>query len=354
MTGSYDHTAKIWSAKGATETLPLGEQKKIIPGSAFSPRGDRIVTVSLDGTAMVRHAETGEPLLALNHGDVVWCVAYSPDPEGARIVTGTQNGSIVVWNAVTGGELLRIDRGHAREIHTIQFSKDGKRILSAGKDGTSRLWDALDGREIRRFELNQPFVFAAFSPDSRRIVMVCSDNIRTTREKADAVVRDAETGQTILSLNGHGNGFSAVAYSPDGRFIVTGSIDWTASVWDASTGKEKLSLKGHHDQVISLAVSPDSRRIFTGGFDLTTRVWDATHGEEMLTLKGGLIEPPGLSSDGRRFVTGPGPPATVWSAASTDQIERWQTEERLAAKRLAAQRRESAAPIESNDALNDF
>ncbi|MHC1766462.1 MAG: protein kinase [Verrucomicrobiia bacterium] len=350
VTGSYDHTAKIWSGAAATETLSLGHEQKMIPGSAFSPGGERIVTVSSDGTAIVWKAATGERLRILEHDDSVWSVGFSPDPEGARIVTGTQNGSIVVWDAFTNRPpLLKIDQGHTGEIHTVQFSRDGKRILTGARDGTARLWNAFDGREIRKFELNYPYVWAAFSlPDSRRVVAVCSDNNRNTPEKADAMVWDAETGQKLLSLDGHTNGFSAVAYSPDGRFIVTGSIDWTATVWDASTGKKRSILRGHIGQVISLAISPDSKRIFTGGFDHTTRVWDAAHGEELLALKGGLIEAPGLSLDGRRLVTGPGPPATVWSAASPAQVERWRGEEKAAATRIEAERRERD-PMESRN-----
>jgi WD40 repeat protein len=124
---------------------------------------------------------------------------------------------------------------------------------------------------------------------------------------------------------------------------VTGSVDWTATVWDAVTGERRKTLRGHTGQVITLTISPDSRRIFTGAFDNTTRVWDALHGEELLTLKGGVVSPPGISPDGQRLVTGPEPPATIWQAASPEEVERWRREEQAAAVRIAAERRERAA-----------
>jgi len=77
-----------------------------------------------------------------------------------------------------------------------------------------------------------------------------------------------------------------VAFSPDGRRIVTGSWDDTAKVWDAASGKVLLTLKGHIDWVRSVAFSPDGRRIATGSDDRTAKVWDAASGSEMLTLKG--------------------------------------------------------------------
>ncbi|MBI2929545.1 MAG: serine/threonine protein kinase, partial [Verrucomicrobia bacterium] len=349
VTGSYDHTAKIWSGAGTTESLSLDRHTKVVSGAAFSPDGGQIVTASWDGTAIVWAAATGERLFRLDHGtNAVWRVAFSP--EGTRILSGAKDGTFRIWDAFSGQELLKV-QGHTREIYTAEFSQDGRRMLTAAADSTAKLWDASTGRELHRFDHNQLSVMAAFSPDGRRIATVCNDNNRNTLEDATAAVWDAETGRKLFPLEGHLNGFSCVAFSPDGRFIVTGSIDWTATAWDASSGKERFPLKGHHAQVIHVAVSPDSRRIFTGGFDNTTRVWDAASGEELLTLKGGLILAPGISADGRRIVAGPHPPVTVWESATPQQVANWHEEERRAKERVGAERREREAIEERNRAL---
>ena len=80
----------------------------------------------------------------------------------------------------------------------------------------------------------------------------------------------------------------SVAFSPDGRRIVSGSDDKTIRVWDAETGEEMVEpLKGHSDWVRSVAFSPDGRRIVSGSDDKTIRVWDAETGEEVVgPLKG--------------------------------------------------------------------
>ena len=77
-----------------------------------------------------------------------------------------------------------------------------------------------------------------------------------------------------------------MAFSPDGRRIVSGSYDETVKVWDAATGQEILTLKGHTGCVLSVAFSPDGRRIVSGSDDKTVKVWDAATGQEILTLKG--------------------------------------------------------------------
>jgi WD40 repeat protein len=64
-----------------------------------------------------------------------------------------------------------------------------------------------------------------------------------------------------------------VAYSPDGKRIVTGSDDKTAKVWDADTGRELHTLTGHTGSVLRVAYSPDGKRIVTGSWDKTAKVW---------------------------------------------------------------------------------
>ena len=114
----------------------------------------------------------------------------------------------------------------------------------------------------------------AFSPDGRRIVSGSED--QTLK------VWDAETGQETLTLKGHTGSVYSVAFSPDGRRIVSGSQDGTLKVWDAETGQETLTLKGHTGAgVTSVAFSPDGRRIVSGSNDMTLKVWDAATGQKI-------------------------------------------------------------------------
>ena len=141
------------------------------------------------------------------------------------------------------------------------------RIAEWGLDEDGRLvmWDAATGKRIAEAGHESEVRSVAFSPDGKRIITGSND--RTSK------VWDAETGKDTLTLKGHTSTVYSVAFSPDGKKILTGSYDKTAKVWDAETGKETLTLKGHTDGVTSVAFSPDGKRIITKYGDKTTKVW---------------------------------------------------------------------------------
>jgi WD40 repeat protein len=77
----------------------------------------------------------------------------------------------------------------------------------------------------------------------------------------------------VQKLTGHHDWVTSVAVTPDGRYIVSGSLDETVRVWERATGKEVQKLTGHQDGVWSVAVTPDGRYIVSGSLDQTVRVW---------------------------------------------------------------------------------
>ena len=83
----------------------------------------------------------------------------------------------------------------------------------------------------------------------------------------------AETGKELVSLRGHEDFIESGVFSPDGKRVVTTSLDKTARIWEAETGKELTTLKGHSRPVVSAAFSRDGKRVVTTSEDKTARIW---------------------------------------------------------------------------------
>src|SRR5262249_1133651 len=134
-----------------------------------------------------------------------------------------------------------------------------------------------------------------------------------------AKVWDADTGDELLTLSGHEEGVSAVAWSSDGLRIATGSADKTAKVWDAKSGKELLELRGHNGEVVSIGWVPGENRLVTGSADGTARFWAIEPGRELLIVPGETA----AWSPGDRMILGSakeGAAAQAWDAQTGNEL----------------------------------
>jgi WD40 repeat protein len=135
----------------------------------------------------------------------------------------------------------------------------------------------------------------AFSPDGRRVLTSDGDATR---------LWDAETGKELLTLN---VGARSMAFSPDGSRILTGSdntLPHRAKLWNANTGKELRSFEGHRGEIFMVSFSPDGKFFLTGCMQ-TTCVWETQSGKQLSSInrKYGKVFGAALSPDGKKVVT---------------------------------------------------
>jgi WD40 repeat protein len=137
-----------------------------------------------------------------------------------------------------------------------------------------------------------------------------------------AVAQDPPLPRAELVLQtGHTGSVNALALSPDGRFLVSGSEDVTLKIWDTATGNVLRTLSGHDQPVLTAAISPDGRWIASGGADATVRVWNVVTGESTkVATHTSPVKNVVFSDDGRRLISLGNNEVKVWDVVDGRRV----------------------------------
>lgn len=155
-------------------------------------------------------------------------------------------------------------------------------MASGSHDGTVRLWDlnasseSGEGRVLLDVS-PQAARSVAFSPDGKLMVVGLAEGAASNPEYSLRLI-ETETGSEIRRLAGHSEVVADVAFSPDGKRILSASVDTSIIIWDAASGAEIQRLIGHNSSVIAVAFHPEGRLAVTGGVNGTILLWDLEEG----------------------------------------------------------------------------
>jgi WD40 repeat protein len=189
------------------------------------------------------------------------------DSPGPARVYDTQSGELIF-------EVSGACAGHSLVFPA--FSPDGTRVFTAMEDNSGKIWDSNSGDELVSLEGHTQYIkHANFSSDGRFIITGSLD--KTAR------IWEVESGRLLITLFDHKGHVWWTMFSADGRRVLS-TDSLILRVWDIGTGEELIRLTGHRDSIWSAKFSPDDTRIITASGDKAVKLWDATTGREIFTF----------------------------------------------------------------------
>jgi WD40 repeat protein len=193
----------------------------------------------------------------------------------------------ITTSAINPNVFLTHAADHIRLWDLSVFDKPASRIIGEG-----HFWTAV-------FNPNEEFVAAGDDSGNISIWPVSRDDVRQSQPE-------------VRHLRGHQDVVPALAFSPDGKMLVSGGADMTVRIWDLETShllgvgtlEESRVLGRVPDPILSIAISPDSRKLITGSRDSTLRIWNISDGTctTHVDHKGGVLSV-AFNSIGKRIVS---------------------------------------------------
>jgi WD40 repeat protein len=271
--GDDDGTIKLWNLITGKEirTLSGHSKSKWVCAVTFSPDGQMLVSGSNDKSIKLWDWKTKQQIHNFfGHTDYVNTVAISPD--GQTLASGSSDKTIIVWNLITG-ERIKTLFGHLNSITSVTFSPDGQFIVSGSSDKTIKIWDWTTGE--KSCQINDLAGVKSIAVSRNGQILVSGNH------KCEIKLWDLQTLQLIQAFVGHTegsfflpSGVNSVTISPDGQIIASGGRrDKTVKLWDLPTGELIASLCGHSKGVTSVAFSADGKTLVSGSYDKTIKIW---------------------------------------------------------------------------------
>ena len=335
--GSTDTTIRLWDTTGDRDSMILQKHTGVTNALAFSPDGKTLASGSTDKTVQLWDTTTGEPLATLTgHLNGITALAFSPD--GRTLVSGSPDGTIRFWQTATGTPVDTLITGHTHSIKAATFFEDSSTLVSAAFNGEITFWDVETSQRstVQNSGHRDWYSAVGFSPDGTKLVSAAADGTIVFGEfptgfkitKPDNLTRltDVSTGAELATWQKHAN---ELIFSPDDRTKTVASTSGNGiRLWNTETGDElviplyeALPLGFHENMptILALAFSPDGRWLVSGTTEGDIRMWDVATGEALTVF----AEPTKQKNLGHISALAFSPDRALLAAGTPSQLHLW-------------------------------
>jgi len=240
---------------------------------------------------------SGEYLCKIK-GTTFSCISVTAD--GIKAITTGEGDTLQVWDLEKARHDENLDKHDS--VEKLRITPNGHWAVSTGLINTMSIWDLHQTSFSKIFETQTDFIISGFvTPDGQRAVCISSDLV---------FIYDLASGECVHKYDKPGNTITCSAFTPDGRWIITGDDSGWLHTWDLEIGSIIRSLVNHRSKVNCVSVTNDGKRGVSGNGgrmckDYTVKVWDLDTGICLRTFEGhtGEVNSVGFSTDSQRVVS---------------------------------------------------
>jgi WD40 repeat protein len=350
LTGGDDGVVRLWDLEAGKEVRQFKGHTLQVYGLAVTRDGRRAMSAGHDGAVRLWDVEAGRQLHCFRgHREIAYSVTISPDGRHALSGGGGEfrdarwghgtDWALRLWQLPDPAPAEKVGQvhlfeGHRDIVHGLAVSPDGRHAVSGGgyklregklvdgaKDYDIRLWDLATRTEVRRLPGSGAAVYSvAFSPDGRSVLSGGGNPEGAIR------LLDVATGKELRRSEGREHAVWSVAFSPHGRRALDAAdFENEFRLRDVETGQEVRRFAGHTKPVRQVAFSPDGRHALSAGYDGTARLWDVESGKEAKRFEAhDAVAAVAISPDGRRLLTGGHDHGVrLWDVESGKELKRF-------------------------------
>ena len=258
-----------WSSSG--KLLATGSNDKTIKLIHIPELDPEIIDNNNTTSENINNCETLELIISGNSG-TVRNLCFEPINDLTLLSCNVGENVIKLWDTEKGVNTSNLE-GHTMDVYNIKWSNDSQLFTSIGLDRTIRFWDIRENKNINIISsinfssINDISIFTKNEGNNNNILIACghSDGLLT--------IWDYNRRCILKQSYEHNSEIRSINFSPDGKYLITGSFDHKIKIYDVANNFEVMGELEHNDKVVSCKWHPEIPMILSTSADKTARVW---------------------------------------------------------------------------------